>query len=595
MRGSEAKFLRQLLLWQPLKAFAPLLLGMLFSLLLLGLSQAAFLGLMAPFMEAFFKPEHSKSTTALLGNLNGILAELKHLKEYVETYLRREAWMLPVAIIVVGLVKAAASFSFSLSQTVLSLRWGDYMRRQLFRSIMRQTWQQSASRSPAHWMSVLMNDVAFLQNRLSDGVTAFAKDGVTCLASFITVFFLHWPSGLVLLALAPFMAFGFGRAAQRIAWFAKFWQMELAKLSSAVLDIRERFPMIFSQDGQNLEMKRFQRHVERYYQTMRRSIMIRSLLAPGMEWLGFLLLCVLYYLTGRQLWGSDFDAIHMFQVFGATASMFKPLRNLGEQLTTFAELRGAMRPSMDLLAKLIPSGETDTVCKASERLSELDVKLLSAGYRDDKPEIIARDMHLKAGQCVAIVGPSGAGKSTLIRAFSGLLQPFSWQATRDGTVALSWERLGAMATLVSQSPFVFAGSIRDNLLYAWPFETTPNDAVVWQSLEKVHLAALVRQLPGQLNATLSALQKNLSGGQIQRLLIARALLRPEQIIVCDEVTASLDSALEFEMTEVLCAHARATGAILLFITHRLGQLQLFDLQWQVSGGELCQILGTVTN
>ena len=599
MHGTQAKQLRKLLIWEPLRSLVPTLLIIFFSLLLLGISQAGLLVLIGSFIDAVFKQETLLTSHKILQHTGvGFLAKVLALKTALDAFVLSNAWMLPSAIIVVGLIKAFSSYSFGLGQTVLALRWSDYLRRNLFRSIMGQTWQQTASRSPAHWMSILMNDVAFLQNKLSDAVTAFAKDGVSCLASLITLLFLHWPSGLVLLALAPILAFGFGRIARRIAWYAKYWQLELAKLSSAVLDIRERFPMIFSQGGQRVELHRFNRHVERYYETMRRSILLRSSLAPGMEWFGFLLLCSLYYVTGRKLWGAEFEAKHMFQVFAAAASIFKPLRNLGEQLTTFAELRGVMKPSLDLLKELAQTPQA-LPAKPTERLQILQVDLLTAGYRADRPEIRAESMRLQAGQCVAIVGPSGAGKSTLIRTYCGLLKPFEWvaRATYSAThdLAFSWEQIGAVSTLVSQSPFLFSGTIRANLLYAWPLAEVPSDEAIWHSLRTVHLDEIVRQLSMQLDAKLSALQKSLSGGQIQRLLIARALLRPEQIIVCDEVTASLDSALEFEMTEVLCRHARSNGAILLFITHRLGQLQLFDMQWKISNGRLCQIVDAITN
>ncbi|MCX6130572.1 MAG: ATP-binding cassette domain-containing protein, partial [Proteobacteria bacterium] len=172
----------------------------------------------------------------------------------------------------------------------------------------------------------------------------------------------------------------------------------------------------------------------------------------------------------------------------------------------------------------------------------------------------------------------GSGKSSLIKILAGLLKASDWQATETLSSVTN------SATLVSQKPFLFSASIRENLLYGHP--TGFDDARLYQELEFVGLRSELAAMDQTLDSPIDFIQTALSGGQMQRLTIARALLREQPLLLMDEVTAAIDPLAEEALTRRLIERAHAENICLLFVTHRLQQLAYFDEIWFCEAGVL---------
>ena len=174
------------------------------------------------------------------------------------------------------------------------------------------------------------------------------------------------------------------------------------------------------------------------------------------------------------------------------------------------------------------------------------------------------NLDIPANCLVAICGPSGSGKSTLADICSGLTSPDT------GTIAIDGESLeGAMlrswrsrTAYVQQEPVIFGGTIRDNLRFA---DAKATDDCMWAALEDAH-AGFVREIPGGLDCPVGATGRELSGGEKQRIALARALLRSPDLIILDEATSALDSASEKAIAEALRQMTRKTTVIA--IAHR---------------------------
>ena len=191
-----------------------------------------------------------------------------------------------------------------------------------------------------------------------------------------------------------------------------------------------------------------------------------------------------------------------------------------------------------------------------------------------EPTIRNLSMEVKGGSTVAIVGPSGAGKTTLVDLMLGLYEPL------EGTVLIDslsppevrTQFPGSFA-YVPQKPGLVRGSIADNV--ALGFERVDIDEErVWESLRKAQLATLVAELPDGIHSSLGAHSDGLSGGQIQRLGLARALYSSPRLIVLDEATSALDAATEASITEAIANLGSETTVVV--IAHRLSTIQNSD-------------------
>ncbi|RPF70917.1 ATP-binding cassette domain-containing protein [Aurantiacibacter spongiae] len=199
--------------------------------------------------------------------------------------------------------------------------------------------------------------------------------------------------------------------------------------------------------------------------------------------------------------------------------------------------------------------------------------------------IRAEAISIPSGSLVHIGGPSGAGKSTLVELIAGLQLPATGRVMR-GDIALgestraAWQRHIAFAP---QEPFLFDGTVRENLL--WPQldrAARIPDTVIRQALDQSHAAAIVDGLPEGLDEPLLDGGARLSGGERQRLCLARALLRPGNLLVLDEATSAMDPALERAVVSSL--KADAARRTIIMVSHSQNARDLADIRIAVAGG-----------
>ncbi|WP_125709294.1 thiol reductant ABC exporter subunit CydC [Lacticaseibacillus porcinae] len=177
-----------------------------------------------------------------------------------------------------------------------------------------------------------------------------------------------------------------------------------------------------------------------------------------------------------------------------------------------------------------------------------------------------------AGQKVAILGTSGVGKTTLLELLEGKLSPTSGDITLDQVPLSHYQnREQSLFSVLPQAPFLFNTSIKANLLLARP-DATDDD--LWQSLQKVQLADLVKALPQGLETPLQEAGLSLSGGEQQRVAIAQILLQQKPLVILDEPTVGLDPALERDLVQTIFTALKDRTVI--WVTHHLQGVQAMD-------------------
>lgn len=208
-------------------------------------------------------------------------------------------------------------------------------------------------------------------------------------------------------------------------------------------------------------------------------------------------------------------------------------------------------------------------------IGEIDIRNVSFRYPGANQDLFNRlSLRIHQGEFIAIVGKSGSGKSTLVDLILGLHKPQFGSIEISGLAPESafmiWP--GAIG-YVPQQVFVSAGTIKSNICLGFN-EDEIRDSLVWDALKLANLYQEVRDMPGQLKSKVEEAGSNLSGGQIQRLGIARALLSDPKILVLDEVTSSLDALTEYEIASTLNS-MRGTKTLIV-IAHRESTISKAD-------------------
>jgi ATP-binding cassette subfamily C protein CydD len=485
----------------------------------------------------------------------------------------------PVTMVVAGLSMGLAGYLYQANQQALAIGVARRYRERLFRALLGLPYGEIRERSTGEWMSTLMNDVALLQGRFADLITGLVKDLVPMAVAFGWMAWLSGKAALLLLVVAPFIAYGMGTTGRRIARFAEAFQRELARIGGAFVDLRARLPFVRAQQGEARELERFGAVNAAYYRHIRRSILVRSAFAPLLELLGALAMAGALAWIGAQPAGT-LDATEIAAFLGAIALIMRPLRECGEQISRLAETRGALAASLSTFRRLREHQARSGGAAGASRPLGLPVTLaaVAAGFGGEV-RFAGEDLTLAPGRAVAVIGPSGAGKSTLLKVLAGLVPPATFRAGQ------SLADVVGGVSMVSQEPFLFEDALRANLVYGARAGEEPSDAALWEALALVGLDAMVRERGG-LDLRFSPLRSGISGGQLQRLTIARGWLKRRPVLALDEATSALDPRTEREITERLIAHARASGTALLAVTHRSTWLGMYDEVWFVESGRV---------
>jgi subfamily B ATP-binding cassette protein MsbA len=485
--------------------------------------------------------------------------------------------LVPGSLLAVGILMAYAGYSYQYSQQALTLYVGSRFREKLFHAVLKQPFERLLQKAPGEWVSLIMNDVAYLQSRLSDLLVGLVRDSVTVVSALVYLYFIHWPTALLLTLMSVPLMFGTGRTSRKIAHYSEGWQRNLAKMASSVLQIRQRFEFIRAQGGEVAEYERFQEINRTYYSNIVRSIFIRSAFAPGLEFLGFAMLAVVIYSLNRGWIGQGLiQSGELLQFLVTLGVIIRPLKSIGEQVSRLQETGGIIRRSVDAFTHVADFGRVDSQA-VLRPMSTLDIDRLEVRYGDGF-NLQAEELYACAGDRIAIIGPSGGGKSTLVKCLAGLYSPSIWQGRS------SWAELKDNATLVGQRPFLFSGTIAENLNYGL---SAPHDSKgIEAALGYVGLDQELKAKGQGIDKPLDFFQGALSGGQMQRLTIARGLSRPHSLLLMDEVTSAVDPAAEERITKRILQRSKEEGRILLFVTHRLSQLALFDQVWFCEKGKV---------
>ena len=556
------------------------------SLVVLGLSESFFLINIRGFVKVLFHDPHAVAISVRELLPDSVSHQMPMLANY-QIPARDLALYVPLVILFAGLLKSIATYFYQLNQQGLSLVLAKNYRDRLFSALIALPYVEIKKRPAGEWMSLIMNDVMLLQTRFSDLMTALVKDTFLLFACYVALAVVHWPSALILIAFSPMIAFGLGRSGKRIAFFTEAFQRELARMAGAVLDLRARFEFIRSQEAEALEVHRFGLFTRAYFELMSRSLLIRAAFSPFLEFLGFAFFAAFVWAVGHGYWGQNFTPALLMQFFVALGLLFRPLKEIGEQLARFHETRGSLVASLATFQKLdelkmLRGGEQPSVGLGSSNRIPFQgwhLRQIKAGF-DGEVRFEAAHLAIAPGKTIAVIGPSGAGKSTLIRTLAGLIAPIAWEGT------LSWQESMRHVSFVSQEPFLFRDSLLANLTYGLGDLSQSSERAIWDILATVNIDSEVKRLPQGLGTELHAVGSNVSGGQLQRLVIARALLRHKWVWLLDEATSAIDAVSEKDITERLIGAAKVEKKSLIAVTHRLTWLPLYDEVWFIEGGRL---------
>ena len=400
------------------------------------------------------------------------------------------------------------------------------------------------------------------------------------LTLFVILSFISFPSALALLIcvpLIPVTIVAIQRWAKKL--LAKYWGQYTA-LGDTFLENLQGLTTtkIYQADGfkhqeMNEQSEHFRKITMKVLTMQLNSITIMDLIAYGGAALGAIL-AVTQFRSGHV------DLAGCLIIILLAADFFLPMRMLG----SFFHIAMNGMAASDKIFRLLdlPEGEQKTGTVPEDRT--ICCSDLHFSYEPDREILHGVDLEFPVGSFTAIVGESGCGKSTIASILMGRNKGYTGTLTVGGTplAEISEESLMKNFTYISHQSYLFKGTVRENLLMAAP---DASDSKLWAVLEQVNLADFLRSEDG-LDTKLAEKASNLSGGQCQRLALARALLHDSPVYIFDEATSNIDVESENDIMAQIYTLAQSKTVIL--ISHRLANVVSADKIYVLEKGTVAE-------
>jgi ATP-binding cassette subfamily C protein CydD len=427
----------------------------------------------------------------------------------------------------------------------------------------------AAGERSADLAATLLDGVETLEPYLARYLPQMALVAMVPLAILAVVLRLDWISALILVVTGPVIPFFMvliGYRAEAIN--QRQWQY-LLTMSAHFLDAVQGITTLKLFGRARDEIALIGRMADEYRRVTMAGLRVAFLTSAALEFFASLAIALVAVLFGARLLHGQIGFFPAFLVLLLVPEFFLPLRGLATHYHARMSALAAARRIFDVLdtepgvrwgAAAVPSGALTIRCTG-----------LALGYEPGVSVLRGAECCFPAGTMTAIVGRSGVGKSSLVAAILGFVAPSAGMITINDDVALSalersdwWARLA----YVPQNPRLFAGSIAENVRLARP---EADDAAVRAALAQARLLDAVLALPQGLATPIGEAGEGLSGGEIQRLALARAFLKDADVLILDEATAHLDAQTEAALSDAIADLARGRTAIV--IAHRLATVR----------------------
>jgi ATP-binding cassette subfamily C protein CydD len=403
------------------------------------------------------------------------------------------------------------------------------------------------------------------------------------LSILVFVFPLDWQSALVMLLTAPLIPFFMvliGKGAERLN--RDQWR-KLSRLGARFLDTIQGLGTLKMFNATRREAQLIARASEEYRVSTMKVLRVAFLSSLALEFFATISIAVVAVLIGFRLLFGEMDFLAGFFVLLLAPEFYLPLRSLGTHYHGRMDAIAAVERMIEILQTPGPV-ETDRslVPEATQHTIRFD--RVAFAY-DERPALNEVSFTIEPGERVALVGPSGAGKSTVVNLLLGFIQAQSGEIRIDGNrlddIDLAWWR--RQIAWIPQRPRLFHGSVAENVALGREALSTTD---IHDALTQANALEFVEALPQGLDTLIGDGGQGLSGGQTQRLALARAFARDAQLLILDEPTAHLDRESEALLQQSISSFARKRS--LLTVAHRLQTIRDADRIIVIADGRVAQ-------
>ncbi len=494
-----------------------------------------------------------------------------------------------IIIIPLLIIVAFGTKGFSLYfAKVIMIKVGEEIKKtlqaQMIQSLIKADTQFIDKKHSGKFISNLTYDVTHITTLLSTAVLNLFKDSLTLLGLLFVMFYQNWKLSLIAIIMIPLAGMASKTLGKRMGKVVTEAQEKSGFLNIYLIELFKNHKLIKIFQRENYENKRANENLNQLKEKLIKINTIFVRVSPIMETLTGIMIAILIFYSGKLALKNEIEIGNFFSFLAAMMLAYQPVRALSTLNMTFSQgLSAAARilPIIEHKNKItdIENSKDINITNASIKFNDLNFK-----YNSNKQNVLKNiNLNIAGGKMTSLVGHSGSGKSTILNLIPRFYDAQSGDILIDNKslYKVKIKSLRVKISLVSQVTTLFDDTIKNNIQYAK--DNVSNEEIILASkLSFAH--EFIEKLPNQYETVIGENGVRLSGGEKQRLSIARAMIKKSPIILLDEATSSLDAETESKIQDALKILTKNKTTIV--IAHRLSTILNSDQIYIIDSGNV---------
>ena len=535
--------------------------------------------LISIFLAAFFSIIVAGSTSSIAWLLDPAIEKIFIEKNQTLIFL------IPLAIIIAFTAKGISLYLAKL----LMIRVGEEVKKEMqtnmLNSFIKADTELMESKHSGKYISNLNFDVTQITRMLSEAFLVLFKDGLTLIGLLIVMFIQNWKLSLIAMIMIPLASITAKVLGKRMGKVVTEAQEKSGDLNRYLIDLFKNHKIIKIFQRENFEKERSEKFVNDLKEKTIKiaSVYIRS--TPIMEFLTGIMIAVLIFYSGKLIINDELGINNFFSFLAAMMLAYQPVKALTKVNIAISQGFSAAKriiPIIDAKSEILSNDEKKEL-KIDE--GEISFENVSFAYKSNLNNQVLQNINLDiaGGKMTALVGHSGSGKSTILNMIPRIYDPLDGKVEIDNQniKEINLNSLRKQISIVDQNTTLFDDTVFNNIKYAKPDAT---DEEIYNAAKLSMCEAFINNFNDGYKTKIGENGVRLSGGEKQRLSIARAFLKDSKIILLDEATSSLDSETEEQIQKAL--NDLTINKTTIVIAHRLSTILSSNKIFLIDGGKI---------
>ena len=530
------------------------------------------------FLSVFFSFILAVSTSSVAYLLDPAIKEL-----FVKQDNKSMMYFIPLLIILAFSFKGISLYLAKVIMIGVAEEVRKDIQTNMFRSLVNADTKVINNKHSGKFISNLTNDVSMITNLVSTAILNLFKDSLTLLCLLAVMFYQNWKLSLIAIIMIPLASVAAKSLGKRIGKVTNQQMIKAGALSTYFFEIIKNHQLIKIFQKETYEMIRADKFLKSFKETQKKLHIVFVRASPIMEFLTGLMIAFLIYIAAILVSNNELEVSNFFSFLAAMMLAYQPVRSLATLNIAIQQgLAGAKRvlPIIDDKPQI---QDLENAEDLNYENGEITFENVNFNYNYSERVLKSANINFAGKKMTALVGHSGAGKSTIMSLIPRFYNIESGDIKIDGQSIYkkTLKSLREGISLVSQDTTLFDDTIRNNIAYA---KLDATDQEIEDAAKKSFANEFIEKLPQKYETIIGENGTRLSGGEKQRLSIARAMLKKSPIILLDEATSSLDAETESKIQKAI--NLLTKGRTTVVIAHRLSTILNSDKIYVIDNGEI---------